>query len=326
MQLKIAEAIDLAVRTLTRHGMRETYARMVGEHLVDAALCGHEFSSLPRLLAIVDELRNKPPAGEVRIVRETDRSAVIDGGDNIAYAVSLIAIDKAIELCKKSGIAVVGVHNTWFSGRLAYYVERAARQGFIAMHTTNTTARVAPHGGIDRVFGTNPFAMAFPAEDEPLVIDFGTAATAWGEVVLSKNKGERLPEGVAVDPQGRPTRDPDAALNGAFLPWGGHRGSALALAVQLLGVLAGSKPVVDETDAYGLFFLVLNPNLLMSADQYKAQVTRLRQIIKTSRPAPGTREVRVPGEASLRKRRENTAAGVIHVDDRIHARILALAL
>lgn len=324
MEIRIPDAIELAERVLMRYGVRPEYARMTAEHLVDAALCGHEFSSLPRLPAIVEELREKPPAGEVRVLRETERSAVIDGGDNLAYAVSVIAVDKAVELAGKSGIAVVGVNNTWFSGRLAYYVERAAREGFVALHTTNTTARVAPHGGIDRLFGTNPFAIAFPASDDPLIIDFGTAATTWGEAILCKNKGEALPEGVAVDAQGNPTRDPDAAIDGAFLPWGGHRGSAMSLVIQLLAVLAGSEPVVKESGRFGLFFLLFDPGLLMAADQYKSRVTELRQIIKTSRPGPGMAQVRVPGETSLRKRRENTAAGVVRVDDRIYARIVAL--
>src|SRR5688572_13948876 len=170
MQLTIADATDLAVRALTRAGMSIENARITADHLVDAALCGHEFSSLPRIVALADEIAKKPPAGTVRIVRENHCSALIDGGDNVAYVVSIHAVDKAIEIARKNGVAVVCANNTWFSGRLAFYVERAARQGFIAMHTTNTTARVAPFGGIDRLLGTNPFAIAFPAEDDPLVI------------------------------------------------------------------------------------------------------------------------------------------------------------
>lgn len=324
MELKLNDAVALGVRTLMRAGVPEAYARMTAEHLVDAALCGHEFSSLPRLLAIVDELRKKPPAGEIRILRESDKAAVIDGGDNLAYAVSLVAIDKAIELARKSGMATVTAHNTWFSGRCAYYVERAARQGFIALHTTNTTARVAPHGGIDRLFGTNPFAIAFPAADDPLVVDFMTSATSWGDVLLRKNKQELLDEEVAVDASGQPTRDPQAALDGAFLPWGGHRGSALSLVVQLLGVLAGSDPVVKESGGFGLFFLVLDPGLLTTGQEYQARVSELRRQIERSRPRPGMGTVRVPGTSSLRKRKVNRSRGVISVDDRIYARIVAL--
>ncbi|MBI3937875.1 MAG: Ldh family oxidoreductase [Betaproteobacteria bacterium] len=325
MQLAIEEATDLAIRALTRNGVPQKYARMTAEHLVDAALCGHEFSSLPRLLAIVEELRHKPPAGEIRVVRESANSALIDGGDNIGYAVSLVAVDKATELCEKSGVAIVAANNTWFSGRLAYYVERAARRGFVALHTTNTTARVAPFGGIDRLMGTNPFAIAFPGEDDPLVIDIGTSATTWGEVDLSKTKGEALPEGVAVDRNGRPTIDPDAALEGAFLAWGGHRGSALSLAVQLLGVLAGSDVVIKDTGNYGLFFLVVDPELLIPGKQFRARVSELKKVIASTRPAAGVAGVRVPGESSQQRRKRALAAGVIQVDDKVYSRILELS-
>ena len=325
MHLPIAEATDLAVRALMRAGMTAHAARIVADHLVDANLCGHEFSSLARVLAIADELRNRPPAGEIRVVRETPCSAVIDGGDNLAYVVSITAIDKAVEICRKNGVAVVGARNTWFSGRLAYYVERAARQGYIAMHTTNTTARVAPFGGMDRLMGTNPFAIAFPSEDDPLIVDIGTAATTWGHVLLAKTKGEPLPEGQAVDNQGRPTVDPAAALEGAFLPWGGHRGSGLSLAVQLLSILAGSAPVVQEVGDFGLFFLVMDPDILMPRDQYKAQVSELRRAIAASRPMAGVSRVRVPGDGSLQLRKQRLAAGVVSVDERVYQRILALA-
>src|SRR5688500_17440824 len=100
MQLSIEQATDLAVRALTRAGMKPDAARTVADHLVDANLCGHEFSSLPRVLAIADELGKKPPPGEIRVVRETPSSAVIDGGDNVAYVVSIVAIDKAIDIAR----------------------------------------------------------------------------------------------------------------------------------------------------------------------------------------------------------------------------------
>jgi len=325
MQLTIAEATELAVRTLTRHRMSERCARLVAEHLVDAAMCGHEFSSLARLLAIVEELRKKPPAAEIRVVHETANSALIDGGDNIGYAVSITAIDKAIEICGKSGVAIVGANNTWFSGRLAYYVERVARQGYVAMHTTNTTALVAPFGGIDRILGTNPFAIAFPCEGDPLIIDIGTSATSWGDVVLSAAKGEALPAGVAIDAGGQPTVDPNAALTGAFLPWGGRRGSGLSMVAQLLGILAGSQVVIDGVGNYGLFFLVMDPALLMPGEQFKSRVSEFRNAVHATRPADGVSQVRIPGEGSLRKRKHALAAGVIQVDDRVYSQILELS-
>jgi LDH2 family malate/lactate/ureidoglycolate dehydrogenase len=324
MQLSITEATDLAVRALTRAGMAKHAATLVADHLVDANLCGHEFSSLSRVIAITEELRKKPPPRDIRVLRESRCSAVIDGGDNVAYVVSITAIDKAVELCRNEGVAVVAANNTWFSGRLAYYVERAARQGFVALHTTNTTARVAPFGGIDRVLGTNPLAVAFPSEDDPFVIDIGTSSTTWGDVELARAKGEPLPEGLAVDAQGRATTDPVAAVAGAFLPWGGQRGSGLSLAIQLFGILAGSATVIPDVSNYGLFFLVVNPDMLMPAADFKARVSELRRTLQSTRPMEGAARVRVPGDGSMQRRRERRAAGVVNIDERVHRRIVEL--
>ncbi len=324
MQLTIAEATGLAVRGLTRAGMSAENARITADHLVDAALCGHEFSSLPRVLALAEALRGKAPARPTRVVRENHCSALLDGGDNVAYVVSLHAIDKAIDIARKNGVAVVCANNTWFSGRLAYYVERAARQGFIAMHTTNTTARVAPFGGVDRLMGTNPFAIAFPSDEDPIIIDIGTSATTWGDVVLARTKGEPLAEGLAVNPAGHPTRDPQEALDGAILPWGGPRGSGLALAVQLLGILAGSELVIDDISNYGLFFVVIDPKLFMPSDQFPARVAAFRQFVTSNRAQTHGGTVRMPGDSSQQKRRDNIAKGGISLDDAVYARLREL--
>jgi L-2-hydroxycarboxylate dehydrogenase (NAD+) len=325
MQLSISDATDLAVRALTRAGMTAENAHITADHLVDAALCGHEFSSLPRVLALAEALRDKPPAGATRVLRENHCSALLDGGDNVAYVVSLHAIDKAIEIACQNGVAVVCANNCWFSGRLAYYVERAARQGFIAMHTTNATARVAPFGGVDRLMGTNPFAIAFPSDDDPLIIDIGTSQTTWGDVVLARTKGVPLPDGVAVSPAGLATTDPQQALDGAILPWGGARGSGLALAVQLLGILAGSELVIDDISNYGLFFMVIDPKLFMPSDQFPARVSAFRQIVASNRAQSGAGAVRVPGDSSQQKRRANREKGVIPVDDKVYERLRELA-
>ena len=326
IQLTIDAATQLAVRGLTRSGMSADNARITADHLVDAALCGHEFSSLPRVIALAEAIQGRPPAQPTRVIRENHCSALLDGGDNVAYVTSLHAIDKAVDIARKNGVAVVCANNTWFSGRLAYYVERAARQGFIAMHTTNTTARVAPYGGVDRVMGTNPFAIAFPSDGDPLVIDIGTSQTTWGDVVLARTKGVPLPEGQAINTMGHPTCDPQQALDGAILPWGGARGGGLALAVQLLGILAGSELVIDDISNYGLFFMVIDPKLFMPSDQFPARVSAFRHVITSNRPSPdSSSDVRVPGDRSQQKRRENLAKGVIAIDEKVYAQLRELA-
>ena len=324
MLLSFADARQLAIDVLTSHGMPPDHAGIVADHLVDAAGAGHAFAGLPRVLALVEHLSDHPAGREITVTDLGDSSAMIDGAGNNGYVTSLIGIDKAIDFARRSGVGVVGIRNTWFSGRLAYYVERAARAGFIAFHTASTQARVAPSGGIDRIFGTNPVAFAFPCDPEPLVIDFGTGMTTWGNVLLRRKLQQPLDPGSAVDAQGHPTTDPSMALEGAFLPWGGHRGYGLALVVQVLAILAGGKMVAQEVTDSGFFFLVIDPALLGAPDDFRRQVGELVAHIEASRPAPGTERVRVPGRGSLAKRAKAEASGQIEVDDAVYETLVAL--
>jgi LDH2 family malate/lactate/ureidoglycolate dehydrogenase len=324
MLLSFADARQLAIDVLTSHGMPPDHAGIVADHLVDAAGAGHAFAGLPRVLALVEHLSDHPAGREITVTDLGDSSAMIDGAGNNGYVTSLIGIDKAIDFARRSGVGVVGIRNTWFSGRLAYYVERAARAGFIAFHTASTQARVAPSGGIDRIFGTNPVAFAFPCDPEPLVIDFGTGMTTWGNVLLRRKLHQPLDPGSAVDAQGHPTTDPSMALEGAFLPWGGHRGYGLALVVQVLAILAGGKMVAQEVTDSGFFFLVIDPTLLGAPEDFRRQVGELVAYIEASRPAPGTDRVRVPGRGSLAKRARAEASGQIEVDETVYETLVAL--
>jgi LDH2 family malate/lactate/ureidoglycolate dehydrogenase len=324
MKIAFAEAHDLATLVLQRHGMPADHANIVADHLVDAAAAGHGFAGLPRVLALVDQMKGMPPASPIEIIRQGPNSLLLDGGGTNGYVTSLMAIDKAIELAGRNGFCVAGVRNTWFSGRLAYYVERAARAGFVALHTANTMARVAPAGGMDRIFGTNPVAFAFPSDPEPVVVDFGTGMTTWGETLLRRDLGRALEPGCAVNPAGEPTIDPAEALEGAFLPWGGHRGYGLSMVVQMFALMCGSDVVVNTVQDCGFFFLVFNPELLMPLSELKKKTRQLVETIERSQPVPGQDAVRVPGRSSTKKRVAARIAGEIDVDEDIYNRLRAL--
>lgn len=324
VQVTFDEARALVSDILEKHGVARTHGLQVADHLIDAALAGHGFAGLPRVAALVEHLRGRPPAKAIEFDRKSPNSLVIDGGGNNGYVTSLYGIDKAIELAEETGVGIVGVSNTWFSGRLAYYVERAARAGLIAIHTANTAARVAPAGGIDRIFGTNPIAFAFPCDPEPLVIDLGTGMTTWGEVLLRKKLGKPLEDGWAVDSVGQPTTDPAEALEGAILPWGGHRGYGISLAVQTLGILCGSRIVVDDLADCGFFFLVFDPKLLMPTETFRRRVSELAKELEASRPAPGVERVRVPGRHSAARRTAALKKGVVEVDEAVYMELLRL--
>ncbi|MFT3719575.1 Ldh family oxidoreductase [Pseudorhodoferax sp.] len=324
-RIRLDEARETAVDFLCRHGMPPEHAGMVADHLVYAHLAGHDYAGLPRLQPMAAMLRERGTGGTIRTLRETDQSAFIDGAGVNGYVTSTLAMDKAIALAKKSGVGIVGVRDSWFSGLLRYYVERAAEADLVALHAANSTARIAPYGGIDRLLGTNPIAFAFPSDDGPLVVDFATATTMWGDVLLHQRRGLPLPEGLAIDAQGMPTVDPAAALAGAILAWGGARGSGVGMVVQALGILGGSDPIVAEDGVWGYFFLALDPALLMPVDAFKRNIGALCTRVEASRPVPGGPPVRVPGAATRHKVAQGRARGWIEVDEAILASLAAAA-
>lgn len=321
-KLSLDDARELAVTFLVRQEMPADHAGMVADHLIYATLAGHTFAGFSRLLPLAERLRELGTGGTIKTVRETDKSAVIDGAGVNGYVTSVIAMDKAVALAKKSGVGIVALSNSWFSGMLRYYVERAAKADLIGMHAANTTARVAPHGGIDRLLGTNPMAFAFPATGSPLVVDFSSASMTWGDVIYHQQTGKRLPEGRAVDAAGNPTLDPVAALAGAILAWGGPRGSGVSVLVQALGILGGSDPIIGDTGKWGYFFMAFDPGLLIPLDDFKQRIGSMRESIESSRPAPGGAPVRVPGSSSQRNLDEGRARGWIEVDDEIYQALL----
>lgn len=221
------------------------------------------------LLSVVLSLdRASNPRFPVRIARETPVSALIDGGNNIGYIAALRATEIAIEKARRSGFSVVGVYNSYFSGRNAYYAEKIARAGLVAIHTATAIPRVVPPGGARPALGPNPIAIGFPSSKGPVIFDMGTASVMWGEVVLSAHLGKELPDGVGFDAEGRPTRDAGKVLHGGVAPFGGHRGYGLSFAIQALGLLAGSALAAGKVQDFAFLFLVIDPGLLIPDDKF----------------------------------------------------------
>ncbi len=323
MKINFADARKLGVSWLVSHGMPNEHAAIVTDHLIYAATAGHAFAGLPRLIPLAERLLEDGPGGDIRTLKETDKSALIDGANVNGYVTSLMGMDKAIALAKKGGVGIVGVNNSWYSGLLRYYVERASEQGLIGIHAANSTARVAPHGGADRLLGTNPIAFAFPGADGALVVDFATSAIMWGDVIYHGQLGRPLAEGLAVNSEGRPTLDPASALAGAILGWGGARGFGVSMIVQALGILAGSDPIVEEAGKWGYFFMAIDPELLMPLPLFKERIASLRSSIENSRPVPGGTAVRAPGSGSQARIEAGRARGYIELDDEIYRRLTA---
>ncbi|KAA9152098.1 Ldh family oxidoreductase [Amycolatopsis acidicola] len=313
--LSIPDARALATDAMTAAGHTPAEAAIIADHLIDCELRGLSFGGLARAVSIAE--RADGPRSPMRTVAETPVSATIDGGDQVGYLVAARALDVALEKARAHGIAVVGARNTWYTGMFSYYLERAAEAGFAGMIAGSGPAAVAPHGGTEGRFGTNPIAFGFPAEPAPVIWDIGTSSVMYGEVVLKSRLGEELRPGQAFDAAGAPTVDPKAALEGAFTVWGGHKGSGLAMVVQLLGMLSGAAADPPGLSDCGFFVLLLNPGMLTDAGDYRKRVTEFADSLRATRPAEGGDAVRVPFDRSAACRAETLRRGTIEVPERI---------
>ncbi len=234
MRLAIQEAHQLVMRVMAALGHDAADAGLIADHLIDCELRGLSYGGLARAISIAERIqrvgdRRRP----VRMLRETAVSARIDGGDHIGYVVAHYATRVAIQKAEAAGIAVIGASDTWYTGMLSYYAEMAAAQGLVSIIASNASPWVAPYGASEGRLGTNPICFGFPSADEPVIYDIGTSAIMHAEVMQARRLGDNLPEGAAFDSNGQPTRDPAAALTGAFAAWGDHKGSGLGIAVQL---------------------------------------------------------------------------------------------
>jgi len=308
IRLSVAEARDLAEGALRGVGYRDDEARIIADHVVDAALCGYEYSGLAKILNIPESEHFKQPRRPMTAMRETAVSLAFDGGNNVGMLALFHAAEATIKKAAVHGIALVSVTDAWMSGRSAYYVEMIANAGLVAIHTAASSPLVAPPGGSAAVLGTNPIAIAVPSSRGPIVLDMGTSAYMMTEVMLRERLGELLPEGVAIGPGGEPTRVPALARRGALLPFGGYKGFGLALMMQALGVLAESG--AEHASDYGYLFIAFRPDLVGSADVFKRQVTRLIERIKATPRQPGVEEIRIPSERASRCRERALREGL----------------
>ena len=319
VRLNAAEAQQLAEQTLARIGYDAEEAKMIADHVVDAALCGYEYSGLPKILNVAEHRRLRQPRRAMHVIRETAVSALYDGGNNNGMATMYRAAEAAIAKARAYGFAVIGVNNSWMSGRSAFYVERVARVGMVGIHTVSSNLHVAAPGSRAPATGTNPIAFAFPTADEPFVVDLGTSAFMGTDLAFQERRNAVLPEGVAIGIDGKPTRDP--AKVHAILPFGGYKGFALALAMQAFGILAGSALGEDKT--YGYLIMAITPDLMVPLADFRRDMSAMLERVKATPRQAGVDEIRLPSERSFRERARALREG-IEIDRKIYDALLAI--
>jgi LDH2 family malate/lactate/ureidoglycolate dehydrogenase len=319
--LSVAEATELGQRALQRISFTTEEAAVITAGLIDAELCGYPALGLARILTISEHVHFKKPRTPIRIEHETPVSARMDGGNYPGLYAVYRATELALQKAQASRFAVVGMRNCWMSGRSAYYVEKIARAGFACLHFACSDDQVAPLGGKKALLGTNPIAVSLPGDPHPLVFDMATSATNNGDVILAKRLDQLLPEGVAIDPDGNPTRDPAAALAGSILTFGGHKGFGLSLITQAMGLMAGTALTNGKVADFGFLFLVFDPELLMPLPELKGYLATLLAQIKATPLQPGVSEIRIPSERAFAERERRRVAGIT-LDTRIYERLI----
>jgi len=309
----VDEARRLIGAALRRIGVDAHAVQATADHLLEAEL--RDRGGLQRLFGFAEiAIRHGLPHGAPpRIVDESDTTAIVDGGGSIGFPAAATATDLAIAKALRCGIAVVGANNHRYSGVLGLYVEQAARAGVVAIAAgSGTLAVTAPYGAREARLCTNPIAMGFPSSGGAIVWDAATAAVAGTELARLAEEGLPLPEGVAVDADGRPTRDARDALAGAVLAWGGHRGSGLAIAVQLLGLLCGLGDVGDGPGEWEASFLMIaiDPGALHSRSGFRDAVADFGDTVRATPPRPGFDGVRMPSDRSMAALHERRRDGI----------------
>ena len=320
LRMGVDEARALGEAAMRGAGYDDDEARILTDHVLDAALCGYEYSGLPKLLNVVDHPDFHMPRRPITVVRETAATALLDGGNNTGMVAAYRAAEATIRRAAASSLAIICLANTWMTGRSAYYCEMIARAGLVVIHTVAAPPAVAPFGGTRPVLGTNPIAFGFPTDGDPLIIDMGASAFMGTDLQFRQRLGIPLPEGVAIDERGHPTTDAAAARRGALLPFGGHKGYALALATHALGVLCAGA--IQEKSAY--LFIAFKPDLFVPLEEYQQALAAEIAVIKATPRQDGIVEIRIPGERAYRERARLTREG-LEIDRRIQDALNALA-
>ncbi len=326
VHLSADEARSLGEAAMRGAGFDADEARILTDHVMDAALCGYEYSGLPKLLNVIDEPRFGTSRKPVSVVKETGPTALLDGGNNNGMIAGYRTAEDTLRRAEAHGLAIVSMGNTSMTGRSAYYCEMIARAGFVVIHTVASPPSVAPFGGTRPALGTNPIAFGFPTDGDPLVIDMGTSAFMGTDLQYRSRIGAAIPEGVALGPNGHPTTDARLARQGTLLPFGGaeggYKGFGLALAMDALGTLSATTR--GSGDEGGYLFLAFRPDLFLPADDYRREVAHRIETIKATPRMEGVDEIRIPGERSYKTRARLLIEG-IEIDTKIRDALVRLS-
>jgi L-2-hydroxycarboxylate dehydrogenase (NAD+) len=303
-------------------------AERIADAYVTADRYGFASHGVMRILRIADgiDAGTHDPSNRPSVVRDDVATALVDGNSALGVAVALFATRMAVEKARAAGIGAVGVRNSNHFGMAGYYVRLIADEGMVGIVLCNGAPGIPAFGGRRAVLGTNPLAIGAPTRSKPVALDFSPASVVRGKVLEAQRKGEQLPDGVAVDVDGKPTTDPAAALEGALLAYGGaqaYKTFGLALMIDVLaGPLVGAAfadGVTGSADTSvdcnkGDLYIAIDIARFRDMDGFLDDMEILKQRVKASGDG-----VLLPGERE--DEREAASGGYVELDDDIVRRL-----
>ena len=330
--IAVDSLMSLSNKVLVAAGLPPEDAAAAAPVLVEGDMMGIGTHGVGRLPGYCERIRIGGIAAkaEIAVDRRAVSLAIVDGGNALGPVVGARALEAALDIVSETGIAYVGCRNSNHFGALAPYALRACEAGFVSIMGTSASTTMPPWGGAEARIGNNPIGFAAPCRGEPhFILDMAMSVAARGKIRAAQAAGKPIPEGWAVDAQGQPTTDPSAALAGLLIPFGGHKGSGLSQAVDLLsGVLSGARFLtgvsswVDKPEApqgLGHFFLLIDPERLIGREAFQSAMDEFRTIIAGTPPADPAEPVLLPGqrEQTLRARalREGISIDANLLDD-----------
>jgi L-2-hydroxycarboxylate dehydrogenase (NAD+) len=323
-RFQASELEALVARALTAVGLPRSDAEQVARLMILADLRGSDGHGIFRLPQYIRRIRaggvNVRP--NIRVVQETDATALVDGDNGMGHLVLQFAAQVAIKKAEWLGVGWVGVRQSNHAGPAALYAMMPLARDMIGIYIAVGSANhMPPWGGIELLLSTNPIAFAIPAlEEPPIVLDIATSVTAYGKVKTKAQRGEPMPEGWMIDALGRPLTDPRRAEEGFLLPIGGYKGSGLALVFGLLaGTLNGAafgRDVIDfnKDDTTptntGQVIVALDIARFSPVEAFKRNVDAVIREMRNSKRMHGVERIRLPGEQSHATWLERSVTGV----------------
>lgn len=314
---------QLAAQLASAAGVPPADAALFADALVDADVHGTATHGLTRLSIYLERIQRGVivPDASLTVLRKTGGVLALDAGNGLGQVQARKALDLLMPLAREHGVAAATIRNSQHFGAVSYYCNLAAQQGFILLAMTGCEPAMAPEGGYEPFFGTNPIAASFPTgKGYPVKVDLSTSTIARGNIIAAQKKKTPIPLGWALDPKGQPTTDPGQALLGTVLTMAGHKGYALALMVEMFSsVLSGAAigPAIgsmyknlDRKQDVGHFFCLFDIAAFLDPEQFEARADAMIDAIKGSRKREGVEEILVPGERSARNAVNNEAHGV----------------